>query len=68
MDISHLEELDQGIRVSDIAVDPGITILSDPNELVARVSPPRVEVEAEVEAGRPAMAEGEREEKAEEGN
>jgi large subunit ribosomal protein L25 len=42
VDISLLEELDQYVRVSDISLASGITILSDPEEIVARVSPPRV--------------------------
>lgn len=50
VDISHLEELDQYVRVSDISLAPAITILSDPDEIVARVSPPRVaEEETRVE-------------------
>ena len=46
VDISHIEELDQDVRVSDIAVDEGITILTDPEELVARINAPRVVEEA----------------------
>ena len=57
VDISHLEELDQYVRVSDISLAPGVTILSDPEEIVARVSPPRV-AEEEVRVERE-MPEGE---------
>ena len=52
VDISHMEELDQDIRVSDIAVGGTITILTDPEELVVRVNAPRV---AEDAAGAPAV-------------
>ena len=62
VDISQLLELDDGVRVSDITVDPGITILSDSEELVARVGSPRVEAEAGVAAAEVAEdAEAERE-------
>lgn len=47
VNISHLQELEDSIRISGLTVAPGITILSDPEELVARVSPPRVEVAEE---------------------
>ena len=42
VDISHIEELDQDIRVSDIAVDQAITVLTDSEELVVRINAPRV--------------------------
>ena len=42
VDISRIEELDQDIRVSDIAVDEAITILTDAEELVVRINAPRV--------------------------
>ncbi len=42
VDISHIEELDQDVRVSDIAVDQAITILTDAEELVVRINAPRV--------------------------
>ena len=64
VDISHLEELDSGVRVSDITVNPGITILSDPEDLVVRVGQPRAEIEAVVEAERE-VAEAPTEESAE---
>ena len=46
VDISHIEELDQDVRVSDIAVDQAITILTDAEELVVRINAPRVSEEA----------------------
>ena len=42
IDISGLEELDQGIRVSDFVPSEGITVLTDPEELIVRVAAPRV--------------------------
>jgi large subunit ribosomal protein L25 len=46
IDISGLEELDQGIRVSDFVPGQGISILTDPDELIVRVGSPRVGEEA----------------------
>ena len=60
IDISGLEELDQGIRVSDFPPGPGVTVLTDPEELIVRIGAPRV-VEEEVErpeAEVPVVAEG----------
>ena len=51
IDISGLDELDQGIRVSDFVPGQGIAILTDPEELIVRVGAPRV---VEEEAVRPA--------------
>ena len=42
VDISHIEELDQDIRVSDISVGQAITVLTDSEELVVRINAPRV--------------------------
>lgn len=42
IDISGLEEFDQGIRVSDFVPGQGITVLTDPEELIVRVSAPRI--------------------------
>ena len=56
VDISNLEDLDQGIRVSDLATDPAITILTDPEELIVRINPPRVAEDGA--AGQPGDAAG----------
>jgi large subunit ribosomal protein L25 len=56
VDISHLEALDDGIRVSDLATDPAITILTDPEELIVRVNAPRVAEDGA--AGQPGDAAG----------
>ena len=42
IDISGLEELDQGIRISDVPPGQGITFLADPDELIVRVGAPRI--------------------------
>ncbi|GAI77509.1 unnamed protein product, partial [marine sediment metagenome] len=42
VDLSPLEELEQAIYVRDITLSPGITIMTDPEQLVAKVSVARV--------------------------
>ena len=53
VDVTILEDFDRTIHVSDVGVDEGLTVMSSGDDLVARVAPPRVEVEevAEVEEG-----------------
>ncbi|MDP6102304.1 MAG: 50S ribosomal protein L25 [Dehalococcoidia bacterium] len=61
IDISGLEELDQGIRVSDYTPGSGITVLTDSEELIVRIGAPRVAEEVEmpdVEEAGEAEAEG----------
>ena len=43
VDISVLQEIDQGIRVADYTPSAGISVLSDPEDLIVRVSAPRVD-------------------------
>ena len=50
VDVSQLDDFEKGIFVRDIELDPGVTLVSDPDEMVARVSPPRLEVEDEPSA------------------
>jgi large subunit ribosomal protein L25 len=52
VDISPLEEVEQAIFVRDIALSPDITVLTDPDQMVVKVSEARVEevVEEEVVA------------------
>jgi large subunit ribosomal protein L25 len=63
VDLSSLEDMNQSITVADLAPPPGVTIQTDPATLVAKVQPPKVEVEeaaaAEEEAAAPGAA-GER--------
>ena len=58
VDAVLLSEPDSVIRVSDLKVPSNVTILNDSEEVVARVDIPRVVVEAEVEEGEEAVAEG----------
>ncbi len=76
VDLSPLEEIEQAIFVRDLALGPDITIITDPGQMVVRVSEARIEVEEVVEeavaeeelVGEEAEAEeaGEAEEKPEE--
>ena len=44
-DISGLDDFEKSIVVSDIVVGANVTVLTESDEFVARVSPPRVETE-----------------------
>lgn len=44
-DVSGLDDFEKSIVVSDITVAANVTVLTDSDEFVARVSPPRVEVD-----------------------
>ncbi|MFI5267962.1 MAG: 50S ribosomal protein L25 [Chloroflexota bacterium] len=57
VDISVLEELDQALHISDLALPANITVLDDPEELVVKIQPPRKVEEAAV-AGEAAAPEG----------
>jgi large subunit ribosomal protein L25 len=66
LDISPLDSFDAVLKVSDLIVPEGATVLTDPDEPLARVQPPRVEEEVypaaegeELEEGVEAPAEGE---------
>ena len=59
--MSGLEEIDAAIHVSELEVAGDVTVLSDPEAVVAKVAPPHVEKEVEEEV------EEELEEGAEEG-
>ena len=50
VDVTFLEDFDTTIHVSDIVVAEGLTVMSAGDSLVARVAPPRVEVEEVTEA------------------
>jgi large subunit ribosomal protein L25 len=54
IDLSPLVDLESIIHVRDVTVAENVTILNDPEEMIARVLPPRVEEEPE-----PVVAEGE---------
>lgn len=57
IDVSVLTELDQALHVRDIAVPAKLRVLDDPDEMVAKVQPPRkVEGAVPEEAAAPAAA------------
>ena len=45
VDVSHLEELDQTIHIKDIPLGSGITLLSDPEQMVVKTAEAKKEVE-----------------------
>ena len=47
VDISSLEELDQSIRVSDIAASQGVKLVGDLDEIIVRITSPRVQQSVE---------------------
>ena len=55
VDVSGLEALEAALYVRDIALPPNVEMLSDPDQVIAKVSPPRV---AEVEEVAAVPAEG----------
>ena len=63
VDISVLEELDDALFVRDLKVPADLTVLSSPDQVVVKVSPPKVELEVEEEE----LAEGEEGEEGAEG-
>ena len=64
VDLSHLEEAEQAIHVREIALSPDITVITDPDQMVVKVSEEAVEVvaeEVEAEAEAEAAEEAEKE-------
>lgn len=53
VDATTLKTFDDVIHVRDLAVPEGITVLTDPDEIVAQVTPPRSEEELEAELAEP---------------
>ncbi len=49
VDVSGLDEIDAAIHVRGLSVPDEITVLSDPEQVVAKVAPPQVEKEPEEE-------------------
>ena len=49
IDVTVLDSLDKEIRVQDISVGTDVSVLTAPDQLVARVTPPRVELVGEAE-------------------
>lgn len=58
VDLSSLEELEQTIRIRDLIISPGITVITDPGQLVVKVSQAVVERVEEVVAKAEERAEG----------
>ena len=50
VDVSDLDDFDKGVYVRDIALASTVTLITAPEDLIARVSPPRIEVEEETVA------------------
>ena len=63
LDVSPLDDFEKAIHVSDIDLGPSVTVLTDPETVVARVQPPRAEEKVEKvaapEEGAAAVREGE---------
>jgi large subunit ribosomal protein L25 len=60
--VESLDDFEKVIKVSDLTIPSDVTLLTDVDEIVAKVQPPRVEVEPEpevVEGEEAAAAEGE---------
>ena len=49
VDVSGLDEIDAAIHVRELSVPDEVTVLSDPDQVVAKVAPPQVEKEPEEE-------------------
>ncbi len=56
LDISGLDQLDATLHVSDIHLPQGVELLDDPDEPVAKVTPPRMAEEVAAPAEAPAAA------------
>lgn len=63
VDVSVLDELDAALFVRDLDIPADLKVLSDPDQVVAKVSPPRLAAEAEEEEAAPEV-EGEKGEEA----
>ena len=53
VDATTLKTFDDVIHVRDLTIPEGITVLTDPDEIVAQVTPPRSEEELEAELAEP---------------
>ena len=51
VEISSLVDFDASIQVQDVSVPGDVTVLNDPEDTIARVVPPRLELEIEEEEG-----------------
>ena len=67
VDVSNLEEADQSIHVQDIILGDEVTVLNNPDQLVAKINVGHIEKEIEAEEAE-ALEEGEGEEPSDEGS
>ncbi len=51
VDVTSLAEIDSALHVSDLDIPEGVTLLTDPEQVVCKVSPPAVERVEEAEEG-----------------
>jgi len=62
-DVSGLDDFEKGVYLRDLTMDANVTAVTDLDEMIARVAPPRVEEESvvaeELEAGEEGAEEGE---------
>jgi large subunit ribosomal protein L25 len=56
VDVSSLDTLEAALHVRDITLPPNVEMLTDPDQVIAKVSPPRVEVVEEVAPTEEALA------------
>jgi len=56
IDVSGLEEIGDAVKVADLPIPEGVTVLTDMEQVVAKVAPPAVEVVVEEEAAAEAEA------------
>ena len=61
IDLSQLEDVEQAIHVRDITLDESITVTTDPDQMVVKVSEARVEIVEEEEVAEEVEAEAEAE-------
>ena len=59
VDVTMLDDFEKAVRIGDIQVADNVTILREAEEMIARVAPPRIEEEPEVEEEELELAEGE---------
>ena len=48
-DVSDLDDFEKGVYLRDLTLDANVTVITDLDEMIARVAPPRVEEEPVVE-------------------
>ena len=48
VDVADLDDFEKAVYVSSIEVGSNVTVITESEEMIARVIPPRVEVEEEV--------------------